>query len=169
MTGYTAFLLSAALRRELRDKIPPAYPAVMADHITHRHGVEDFGDLFHPGKIEITGIADDGNGLQALIVKVDGKQYKPDGHPYHITWSLDPEKDTPPEYSSSGKYRPVHANDLVNAILNDPGHGYCYTPINPPLEITATSALISPNGDGTNTIKPLPTATQTPPPPAPNP
>jgi len=38
---------------------------------------------------EIVGGVDDGQGLQALAVRIDGTTSRPDGGIYHITWSLD--------------------------------------------------------------------------------
>jgi hypothetical protein len=37
----------------------------------------------------IIGEVDDGEGLQALVVQIDGTSDRPDGSTYHITWSLD--------------------------------------------------------------------------------
>jgi hypothetical protein len=37
---------------------------------------------------EIVGIADDGAGVQALVVRIGGTTDRPGGGTYHITWSL---------------------------------------------------------------------------------
>ncbi len=156
---YTAFLLSPETKQALIARFPPAYPQLKADHITYRYGGDDFEDLFHPEKIEITGIADDGNGIQALIVKVDGAHYKPDGRPYHLTWSLDSAQKAPDIYTEKGNYRPVHANDLVARILGGtPAPGDSFTPIDPPLEIKAVPAHIEKDNQGhtTRTLLPAP-------------
>ena len=34
------------------------------------------------------GVADDGEGVQALVVEIGGTTRRPDGSTYHITWSL---------------------------------------------------------------------------------
>ena len=38
----------------------------------------------------IVGLADDGEGVQAMVVAIDGTTVRPDGGTYHITWSLAP-------------------------------------------------------------------------------
>lgn len=42
-----------------------------------------------PTSIEVVGYADDGRGLEALLVAVDGNTKREDGENYHITLSLD--------------------------------------------------------------------------------
>ena len=37
---------------------------------------------------EIIGRADDGEGVEALVVSIDGSTDRPGGGTYHITWSL---------------------------------------------------------------------------------
>lgn len=37
---------------------------------------------------EIVGRGDDGCGVEALVVAIDGTTDRPDGSTYHITWSL---------------------------------------------------------------------------------
>jgi hypothetical protein len=36
----------------------------------------------------VVGVADDGAGVQALVVEIGGTTRRPDGSAYHITWSL---------------------------------------------------------------------------------
>ncbi len=38
----------------------------------------------------MVGVADDGAGVQALVVEIGGTTRRPDGSTYHITWSLAP-------------------------------------------------------------------------------
>ena len=66
---------------------PPAYPDVVAHHVTLSVGVGE--PLPAPATAEIVGVADDGDGVQALVVKLGGTTDRPDGSTYHITWSLD--------------------------------------------------------------------------------
>jgi hypothetical protein len=47
------------------------------------------------------GVADDGAGVQALVVEIGGTARRPDGSTYHITWSLRPGR------------RPVESNDVI--------------------------------------------------------
>jgi len=141
MTAYTAFLLTNAARRSLLDRFPPLYSMVKADHITYRFGQQGFGDLFHPRAVEVIGMVDSGDGLQALIVTVNGQQYRPDGGPYHITWSLDPKK-----------YEAVHSNQLVSRALE---LGF-FTRIAPPVKIDVSPALITKPEEGPRTVLEFP-------------
>ena len=38
---------------------------------------------------EVIGQVDDGAGVQAFVVRIDGTTDRPDGRTYHITWSID--------------------------------------------------------------------------------
>src|SRR5919202_1012948 len=80
------------LPREDRDRFmagsPPAYPRVVAHHVTLRAGVPP--DFPLPADTEgfVVGVADDGAGVQALVVEIGGATRRPDGSTYHIPWSL---------------------------------------------------------------------------------
>lgn len=148
MTDYTAFKLPAEERARLLEALPPAYPLVKADHITHRIGVNEFDDLFTPHEVLVTGIVDDDNGIQALIVTIDGQTHKPDGRPYDITWSLDPEQtlaaplQTPTDAMNGTTYKPLHSNTLISHATDNPGEPYDIVPIDPPISITVQPVLI---------------------------
>jgi hypothetical protein len=75
-------------RKELLQQFPPRYPDVDADHVTLR--IETPGDSALPGEDlgEIVGRADDGRGVEAIVVAIAGTTDRPDGGTYHITWSL---------------------------------------------------------------------------------
>jgi hypothetical protein len=45
-----------------------------------------------PVSAEAVGHIDDGQGIEALVVAVDGSTDRPDGSTYHITWSLGPDR-----------------------------------------------------------------------------
>lgn len=148
MTDYTAFQLPEDERTRLLKALPPTYPLVKADHITHRIGVNDFDDLFAPQEVLVTGIVDDDNGIQALIVTINGQTHKPDGRPYHITWSLDPEQtlaaplQTPTDAMNGTTYKPLHSNALITHATENPGQPYDIIPIDPPISITVQPALV---------------------------
>jgi hypothetical protein len=91
-------------RDALLRRFPPAYPEVVADHVTLRSHVEAGAKLPEPVAAEIVGQADDGRGVQALVVRLDGTTNRPDGSTYHITWSL-----------KRGR-RPVESNELIRAV-----------------------------------------------------
>ena len=81
--------LTETSRAQLLDRFPPRYADVVADHVTLRSGVDEHAPL--PGGVsaEVIGKADDGAGVEALVVRVAGTSARPDGGTYHITWSLD--------------------------------------------------------------------------------
>ena len=77
-------------RKELLQQFPPKFIETVADHVTLKAKVA--GDAELPGEVtaEIVGRAEDGKGVEALVVAVDGTTDRPDGSTYHITWSLGP-------------------------------------------------------------------------------
>jgi hypothetical protein len=146
-------------RRRVLARFQPAYPAVKADHITHRFGVDDFEDLHWADRIEIIGLADDGHGIQALLVRVDGETERPDGGHYHITLSLDPNKLIPPflrDDEGPIPYEAKHANPLIRHLLTR-GDGQVQVKwLDEPFVITAMPALIKQKGDNDRVIDILP-------------
>ncbi|HVI32044.1 hypothetical protein [Phenylobacterium sp.] len=76
-------------RRQLLARFPARYAEAVADHVTLKFG---------PGRMklpteragEIVGETDDGEGVQAMVVRISGTTDRPDGSTYHITWSLGP-------------------------------------------------------------------------------
>src|SRR5829696_5111883 len=82
------WLLHPEDRNRLMAVFPPAYPKVVAHHVTLRAGVPP--DFPLPTETEgfVVGAADDGAGVQALVVEIGGSTRRPDGSTYHITWSL---------------------------------------------------------------------------------
>lgn len=73
-------------RNELLRRFPPRYDNVVADHITF--GKSAGLTLPDVPVAEVVGIADDGEGVQALVAELSGTTERPDGSTYHITWSL---------------------------------------------------------------------------------
>lgn len=84
---YSGWLVDEDEREALLARFPPRYPRVVAHHVTLK-----FGDATAepPGQVfaEIVGEADDGKGVQALVLAVNGSPARPDGGTFHITWSL---------------------------------------------------------------------------------
>ncbi len=87
-TEYTAFVLTPESRESLLEQFPPAYPRVVAHHVTHEFPAAP-GAEPKPAEIAVIGQVDDGKGVQALVVSVDGQVKRPGREAYHITWSLD--------------------------------------------------------------------------------
>lgn len=77
-------------RKELLQQFPPRYGEVDADHVTLQ--TKAAGDSALPDETlgEIVGRADDGRGVEAMVVAIAGTTERPDGSVYHITWSLGP-------------------------------------------------------------------------------
>lgn len=88
-------------RRELLERFPPSYPDVIADHVTFEPSGAEGPPRVNRGRV--VGIVNDGDGLEALVVEVDGSTDRPDGSTYHITWSLD---------RARGRV-PVQSNDVL--------------------------------------------------------
>lgn len=91
--GYSGWKLEEAERSRLLAMFPPVYENVVAHHITDEFGVDDSHWLPLGDSAEVIGIADDGEGVQALVVAVDQGGVHPvlrrkDGKRYHVTWSL---------------------------------------------------------------------------------
>jgi hypothetical protein len=86
---FTGWLVEPEHRAALLEKFPPRYATIVAHHVTLK-----FGDATAepPAGVsaEIVGQADDGAGVQAMVVRIDGAISRPDGGTFHITWSLDP-------------------------------------------------------------------------------
>lgn len=84
---YVGWLVAPSERPALLARFPPRYPQIVAHHVTLK-----FGDRAARPPTEtageIVGEADDGKGVQALVVRIGGTTDRPDGSTYHITWSL---------------------------------------------------------------------------------
>jgi hypothetical protein len=87
MKGWVAFELPENERANLLGLFDARYPDVICHHITHAFGVGDDYELPRQTAGQVIGIADDGDGVQALVV--DMGEDRPDGGTYHITFSID--------------------------------------------------------------------------------
>ncbi|HEV2748200.1 MAG TPA: hypothetical protein VGW34_12985 [Allosphingosinicella sp.] len=79
-------------RKELLQQFPPKFPDVVADHVTLAAKARRGAELPCETMGEIVGRIDDGEGVEALVVRIGGTTDRPDGSTYHITWSLDKAK-----------------------------------------------------------------------------
>lgn len=75
-------------RERLLARFPPAFPDVIADHVTLGRMTSLPADV----QAAVVGYASDGTGLEALAVSIDGTYDRPDGSIYHMTWSLNKSK-----------------------------------------------------------------------------
>ena len=86
--SVTGWKLDRGQRAELLQQFPPSYARVVADHVTLEVGVSGDARLPPESEAEIVGRADDGRGVEAMVVRLGGTTDRPDGSTYHITWSL---------------------------------------------------------------------------------
>jgi hypothetical protein len=87
MDSIIGWKLDADQRSELLQQFPPGYANVDADHVTLLRTSAD-APLPDQAEAEIVGRADDGAGVEAMVVRLNGTTDRPDGSTYHITWSL---------------------------------------------------------------------------------
>ncbi|WP_145200290.1 hypothetical protein [Sphingobium sp. B2] len=102
-------------REELLARFAPRYPRTIADHVTLRFGTGDGTPTPTANAGEIVGEADDGAGVQALVVRIGGTTERGDGSHFHITWSL------------AARREAKESNDVIRE------HGW--RPIEPPVAI----------------------------------
>lgn len=89
--GYVGWALHPEDRQALLNAFPPAYPKVVADHVTlSLTSLMKGAGLPTARSGEVVGSTDDGQGVQALVVRIEGTTDRPDGSTYHLTWSLGP-------------------------------------------------------------------------------
>jgi hypothetical protein len=87
-SNFTGWKLDRDQRRELLQQFPPRYANVVADHVTLQSKASANTPLPDEDLGEIVGRADDGAGVEAMVVRIAGTTDRPDGSTYHITWSL---------------------------------------------------------------------------------
>lgn len=87
LKGYTGYELTELGRAQLLAHIEPAYPDVIAHHVTHEFGVYDSLPP-EAASVRVTAVAFDDR-VQAVVVKVNGTTARPDNKIYHITVSID--------------------------------------------------------------------------------
>lgn len=158
---YAALQISEESKAQLLAVFPPQYGYIALDHITIQYGTEDKAALINPDTIEVLGRADDGKGIEALLVRIDGQSFRDDGNPWHITLSynkdlpapleLDPYNDAPladkKDKRKSRPYTAVMSNKLIRLALNPEMGGYHVEYLQAPLTITATAQINQPEPD----------------------
>jgi len=85
--SWRGWLLAEEDRTRLLALIPPVYPEVVAHHVTF---APEHLPTPEVERAEAVGVADDGRGVQAVVVSLNGSADRPDGSTWHITWSLGP-------------------------------------------------------------------------------
>ena len=87
--AVTGWKLDHASREFLVDIFPPRWRDLVADHITFDTQASLSDPVPPKPEAAVIGHADDGDGLEALVVSIAGNCNRPDGSIFHITWSLD--------------------------------------------------------------------------------
>ncbi|RZI67941.1 MAG: hypothetical protein EOP13_27615 [Pseudomonas sp.] len=87
--AVTGWKLDSKEREQLLERFVPEWPDVIADHITLDAEAKRNDPLPPAASAKIVGGINDEEGLQAMVVAIDGSTDRPDGSTYHITWSLD--------------------------------------------------------------------------------
>jgi hypothetical protein len=82
----TGWKLDHAQREALLAAHPPRYDNAVADHVTLSINSTELPSAVFEARI--IGHADDGKGVEAFVVAIDGSTERPDGGTWHITWSL---------------------------------------------------------------------------------
>lgn len=100
-SGPLQWRLPKEEQQKLLERFPPSYSNVVADHVTFESGGREAPPAVDRGRV--VGVADDGQGVEALVVEIAGTTHRPDGSTYHITWSLD---------RARGR-EAVHSNDVI--------------------------------------------------------
>lgn len=85
---YIGWALAPDERAALLARFPPTYGETVADHVTLAHGVPRTAPAPTETWGEIVGRTDDGDGVEALVVRIGGTTQRRDGSVYHVTWSL---------------------------------------------------------------------------------
>ena len=107
---FIGWSLAAPDREKLLAIFGQRYERLDADHVTLAADAPDEASAPSFVTAQVVGEADDGGGLQALVVSIDGMTDRPDGGTYHITWSLSPGRE------------PVESNRVITE------HGWRATP-----------------------------------------
>lgn len=120
---YAAFILDHESQEKLTRAFPPKFSEVRANHITIAHDTIDPSVLFTPKSIKVVGYASNNQGIEAVLIEVDGQQFKSDGNPWHITISFDKDKEVPGYLQAKSGSRPqpykgFFSNQLLRLAVN---------------------------------------------------
>lgn len=86
--GYICWILDEASRTALLASVPAQFANVIAHHVTYVYDVPSDTPLPEPKTGYVVGEIVD-NGVQAVVVEIDGDTVRQDGCRYHVTVSLD--------------------------------------------------------------------------------
>ncbi len=124
--AYSGWLLPDHERNWLLEAIKPIYPDVIAHHVTLDFGKRDKLQMPPQVSAAIVGVADDGKGVQTLIVEIDGSVERPTiGGTFHITWSIDKE----------AGFKPMDSNKAIAV--------YGWAPLGKPISVQLFPKIFS--------------------------
>jgi hypothetical protein len=118
--NITGWKVEREERQRLLSRFASRYPRVVADHVTLRFGTGSGTPLPAARSAAIIGVADDDQGVEALVLRIAGTTERGDGSHFHITWSL-----------ASGR----HAKES-NDVIADTG----WQPVEPAITISIVPA-----------------------------
>lgn len=104
--GYIAAVLTPTSVAQARSHFAGDYSKFIGHHVTLQFGVDESTPLPQIDDIQVMGYIDDGEGLEALIVAVDGSIERADDSYYHVTWSLEPHR------------KPVESNKVIKRFMS---------------------------------------------------
>jgi len=81
------WLLAEDDRERLLQQFPPKFEKTVAHHVTLKTEAEQ-DPLPNEVRAAIVGRTDDEQGVEAMVVSIDGTTDRTDGSTYHVTWSL---------------------------------------------------------------------------------
>lgn len=87
--AVTGWKLDRVSREFLFDVFPPRWNDLIGEHVTLDANASRRDPPPPEAEAAVIGHADDGAGLEALVVSIDGNSVRPDGGVFHITWSID--------------------------------------------------------------------------------
>ena len=100
--GYLGYELTESSRSLLLSHFKPKYSRTYCEHVTYKFPAQ-VGDDMPPAVKEAHVVGyQDGKGIEALVVEINGTTKRPDAAIYHITLSLDP-----------ALKKPFHSNELL--------------------------------------------------------
>jgi hypothetical protein len=86
---YVGWVLRADDRAALLARFPPAFPDVVADHVTLCRDDAPNASGLAERRGRVVGRVVDPAGVEVLVVEIDGTTDRPGGGTYHLTWSID--------------------------------------------------------------------------------
>lgn len=98
--AYSGWELDEDSRNKLLKVFVPKFSDVIAHHITLKFPVKSNAEDPPAVDATVVGYASD-DGLECLVVSIDGSTERPDGKVFHITWSLEREDDRTPSQSNA--------------------------------------------------------------------